>query len=184
MRTKSPLFLIRCIQHVAYFATLTVVLLGAFPAQAAKPPSTLFQVLCIDGVTGDSLIAGYVGCSILTDYSQTLESPAPGDVVCEGRAKKNIDSASPAIWEKVASGEPFTNLFVAIVNPETGYERFRAVMPGVVVQAVATVASDTSTESIEEILLVPGVMTLQFTPLSPDGSPGATISTTVDCTST
>lgn len=144
-----------------YSAVVAAILIVTGPVYAAK--QKLVEVLCIDGVVGGSLLSGYVGCSELTGYSQSLVPPASGlPTVCEGRAQKAIDSASPAIWIGVVSGTAFASLFVAFINPETGYEQFRATMTNVLVREVVNTAVDGNSISIEEILLVPEAMTLQF----------------------
>jgi type VI protein secretion system component Hcp len=159
-------------------STLIVCLLGIagiFVAPAADAQA-LDTFMRIDGIVGDSVAAGHVNDIQLTGYSQTFAAKTCSRVV----ALKFIDRASPALISRAASNVFIPNVIISVRKSNgPAVDFYRAVLESVLVERV-----DVSGESgrlVEQVVLRPRSIRIEFRPQDASGQLLGAIVTNIEC---
>jgi type VI secretion system secreted protein Hcp len=151
-------------------------LAGAALAPAA-PAQSLDTFMRIDGIPGESLASGHINDIILTSYSQSF---APGKACSKVVAQKFMDRSSPALISRAAANLILPSVIISI--RKTGgvpFDFFRAVLESVSIEKV-----DVSGESgrlIEQVVLRPRNIRIEYRQQDATGQPAQTIVTNIDC---
>jgi type VI secretion system secreted protein Hcp len=130
----------------------------------------------IDGIVGESQVRNHEGDIILTSYSQNFGTKNCSRVV----ALKSLDRSSPALISRAAANALIPSVIVTIAKAgETPLEFFKATLETVLIERV-----DVSGETgllVEQLILKPRTIRIEYRPQNANGSLGTPIVSTIDC---
>jgi type VI protein secretion system component Hcp len=145
-------------------------------AQGAEKPQGLETFMHIDGIVGDSLAAGHVNDIRLTSYSQTFAPKTCSRVV----ALKFIDRASPALISRAANNQFIPSVVISVRKAGSApVDFFKAVLESVTVERVDV--SGESCRLVEQVVLKPRIIRIEFRPQDATGQFLGAIVTNIDC---
>lgn len=130
----------------------------------------------IDGIPGDALVIGHVDDIVLTSYTQTFATKACSKVV----AVKFLDRASPLLIGRAAGNVIIPTVIISIRKAgENPVDFYKATLESVLIDRVDVL--DTGAELTEQLVLRPRNIRIEFRPQRADGSFGAPIVTSIEC---
>jgi type VI secretion system secreted protein Hcp len=151
-------------------------LAGAILAPAAHAQS-LDTFMRIDGIPGESLASGHINDIVLTTYSQSF---APGKACSRVVAQKFMDRASPALISRAAANLILPSVIISIrKSGGVPFDFFRAVLESVSIEKV-DVSGETG-RLIEQVVLRPRNIRIEYRQQDATGQPLQTIVTNIDC---
>ena len=147
-------------------------------------------LMSIPGVTGESTTAGYTGWITLNDFSfvvsnNAAETPS-GLTVGKGSCQalqldKLLDSTSPILTAAVFGGTVYPTITIAAVDSGTvNYQSLTVTLTSVVIGSIRLNGSPSS--KLEIVTLIPTTIQVNYVPLTATGTPGPSISHTINCT--
>lgn len=148
-------------------------LMAAAPLAAAQVLTFMF----IDGIPGESLFDDKRNWIELTGYSQTFGTSNCSRAV----ATKRIDRASPPLISRAAGSQLIPSMQVTMRKSGEGQrDFFIATLGQVLVDRIEL--TDAGGALLEQVVLAPQSITIQYFPQDAKGAPTAPVVTTVTCT--
>ena len=131
----------------------------------------------IDGVPGESVDRLHPGEIKLTSYSQNFGTRNCSRVV----ATKTLDSASPLLISRAAGNVWIPSVVISLHDPRaiSKLDFFVATLTSVLIERIDL--ADQNGQLVEQIVLRPRSIKIEYLPLDPSGSYGAPVVTSVDC---
>jgi type VI secretion system secreted protein Hcp len=146
---------------------------------AAVAPMATAQVLTfmfIDGIPGESVVADKKDWIDLTGYSQSFGTSNCSRAV----ANKRIDRASPPLISRAAANQLIPSVQVTMRKSGEGQrDFFIATLGQVLVDRIEL--TDQGGQLVEQVVLAPQTITIQYFPQDPKGGLGQPVVTSVAC---
>jgi type VI secretion system secreted protein Hcp len=153
-------------------ALAAVLMLGAHAAVAQ-----INVFLKIDGLPGDSTDARHPNEIVLTGYSQSFGDRNCSRVV----ATKQIDRASPGLISRATSNARIPQAIVTMARAGGGSsgDFFVATLDQVRVDRIEI--TEQGDQILEQLVLIPRIVTISYRPQDAKGGLGAPVTTTTTC---
>jgi type VI secretion system Hcp family effector len=169
------------------FLLLVAALLLGLAAQAAPGDVFLLQIPTINGAVN---ISKYRDWILVNSFATGITTPTSANTGSGGGASKPVcqplvlikplDTTSPELAQGAASGKRFTTVTLAALSGD-GREFLRFVLKNATITSVLFGGDSVSSSRTETLTISAQQIQISSTPLSPEGVPGATSTTEVDC---
>jgi type VI protein secretion system component Hcp len=162
--------------------TLGLVALALILSAARATPAfaDVNAFLLVPGVPGGSTDARHVGWIDVLSVRQTL-TPTKKGSACQVEIVKPLDIAGPRLWLAAVTGQTFAEVRIEVVKAAADpFKVYEIRLANAIVSSISTAAGpgDVLRESL--VWEAPSA-TLTFFTQNPDGSPGASVTSTIVC---
>lgn len=157
---------------------LGVIAVTLLPASASAQDQTF---MLVPGIPGSAADAQHVGWIDITSVRQTWNAITKNHNACEIELGKGLDIAGPRLWAAAVTNQLFPEIRIEVWGgtAQARQKTYEIRLANARITGIVTSGEQTFVENVT--IKAASLNLFFFSQSKPDGSPGSTVTTSVDC---